>query len=99
VQEIWYVVAGSGEMWRRRGDRSWTVRLQPDVCLTIPLGTVFQFRADPDAQPLRVVAVTMPPWPTGSRSEARTEEGAWPPTGPGPVRKVDDLGGDLNLRR
>jgi len=81
VQEIWYVIAGSGEMWRRQGDRSWTVRLLPDVCLTIPLGTVFQFRADPGAQPLRVVAVTMPPWPVDSRTEARIEEGAWPPSG------------------
>lgn len=80
VQEIWYVVAGRGEMWRRQGDRAWTVRLRPGVCLTIPLGTVFQFRADPGAQPLRIVAVTMPPWPEDSRSEARVEPGLWSPS-------------------
>lgn len=81
VQEIWYVIAGSGEMWRRHGDRSWTVRLHPGICLTIPLGTTFQFRADRGDQPLQVVAATMPPWPTDSRSEARIEEGAWQSSG------------------
>jgi len=80
VQEIWYIIAGTGEMWRRHGERSWTVPLRPDVCVTIPLGTIFQFRADPGAQPLQAVAVTMPPWPTDSRSEAHIEEGAWPPS-------------------
>ncbi len=80
VQEIWYVVAGAGEMWRRQGGRERTVALRPGVCLTIPFGTAFQFRSAESGEPLRVVAVTMPPWPTDSEDEARFERGPWRPT-------------------
>ena len=45
VEEIWYVLGGRGEMWRRQGDRESVVALEPGVCLTIPLGTHFQFRS------------------------------------------------------
>jgi mannose-6-phosphate isomerase-like protein (cupin superfamily) len=78
VQEIWYVVAGAGEMWRRQEGRESVVALRPGVCLTIPLGTTFQFRSSEGAQPLEVVAVTMPPWPAGG-DEARPEDGPWRP--------------------
>src|SRR5215470_9588837 len=61
VQEIWYVVAGGGQMWRRAGTAEKVTGLAPGMCVTIPLGTSFQFRAG-DAG-LRVVAVTVPPWP------------------------------------
>jgi mannose-6-phosphate isomerase-like protein (cupin superfamily) len=50
------------------------------VCLTIPLGTTFQFRADEGGEPLEVVAVTVPSWPEASTTEARVEDGPWPPT-------------------
>lgn len=75
VQEIWYVVAGSGEMWRRHAGGEFTVELEPGVCLTIPLGTTFQFRAS--AAGLEAVAVTMPPWPVDSPDEARVEAPHW----------------------
>ena len=74
VQEIWYVVAGRGRMWRDDGSVESVVELVPDVCLTIPLGTSFQFRAG--AGGLRVVAVTVPPWP-GDPAEAHPERGPW----------------------
>ncbi|MEV0638087.1 hypothetical protein AB0I77_24720 [Streptomyces sp. NPDC050619] len=45
VQEIWYVVSGDGDMWRSLDGHEQTVVLEPGVCLTIPLGTSFQFRA------------------------------------------------------
>jgi mannose-6-phosphate isomerase-like protein (cupin superfamily) len=77
VQEIWFVVTGTGEMWRRRDGREWTVALRPGLCLTIPLGTAFQFRAAAGGGPLEVVAATMPPWPVGSAGEARLECGPW----------------------
>jgi mannose-6-phosphate isomerase-like protein (cupin superfamily) len=48
VEEIWFVVAGRGEMWRKLGDVEETVALEPGICLTIPLGTHFQFRAAAD---------------------------------------------------
>jgi len=80
VQEIWYIIGGAGQMWRRQeGHEPTTVSLRPGICLTIPLGTVFQFRADSPGEPLRVVAVTMPPWPAGSEEEARPEQGCWAP--------------------
>ena len=74
VEEIWYVVAGRGEMWRRLGAVEETVVLEPGVCLTIPLGTHFQFRAAPD-QAVAAIAVTMPPWP--GVGEAVPVRGPW----------------------
>ncbi|WP_431922565.1 cupin domain-containing protein [Amycolatopsis tucumanensis] len=74
VEEIWYVVGGSGRMWRRQGTREEVTELAPGVCLTIPLGTAFQFRAGADG--LTVVAVTTPPWPE-SDAEAAPASGPW----------------------
>jgi mannose-6-phosphate isomerase-like protein (cupin superfamily) len=62
VDEIWYVVSGQGEMWRRQADQEQTVPLEPGTCLSIPAGTHFQFRATEEG-PLTAVAVTIPPWP------------------------------------
>ena len=79
VEEIWYVLRGRGEMWRRQGSREEVARLEPGLCLTVPLGTHFQFRAD-GGEPLAVLGVTMPPWP--GAGEAVAVEGRWPPTLP-----------------
>ena len=77
VEEIWYVQEGRGEMWRRQGAREEVVALEPGVCLTIPQGTHFQFKAL-DGGALRVLAITMPPWP--GADEAIVVTGPWPPT-------------------
>jgi mannose-6-phosphate isomerase-like protein (cupin superfamily) len=74
VGEIWYVTGGRGEMWRRQGDREEIVALAPGVCLTIPLGTHFQFR-NLGGEALSAVAITMPPWP--GPDEAVAVEGPW----------------------
>lgn len=74
VEEIWYVLGGSGQMWRRQGEREETVDLVPGTCLTIPVGTAFQFRAG-GGGPLSAVAVTMPPWP--GEEEAVFVAGRW----------------------
>jgi mannose-6-phosphate isomerase-like protein (cupin superfamily) len=76
VEELWYVVAGQGRMWRRQGEREETVRLIPGVALSIPVGTAFQFRND-GTGPLEIVLVTMPPWP--GAEEALPAAGPWPP--------------------
>lgn len=76
VDEVWYVLAGRGEMWRSQVGREETVALVPGVCLTIPVGTRFQFRAAAD-QPVSAVAVTLPPWP--GEGEAVFVEGPWAP--------------------
>jgi mannose-6-phosphate isomerase-like protein (cupin superfamily) len=72
VEEIWYVVAGRGEMWRSQNGREEVVALEPGVCLTIPLGTRFQFRS---FERLQALAVTMPPWP--GDGEASIVPGKW----------------------
>ena len=77
VEEIWYFLEGRGEMWRRQGDREEVVAVEPGVCLTIPLGTHFQFRALGD-RPLSALGVTMPPWP--GPDEAVPVEGPWAAT-------------------
>jgi mannose-6-phosphate isomerase-like protein (cupin superfamily) len=82
VEEIWYVVAGSGQMWRRLDDREEIVDLEPGLCLTIPVGTAFQFKSA-GSDPLSVIGVTMPRWP--GEGEAIRSHGPWVPTlAPGP---------------
>jgi len=77
VEEIWYVIAGRGEMWRRQDEREEVVALEAGVCLSIPVGTAFQFRAG--VQGVEAVAVTMPPWP--GEGEAVVVNGPWTPSG------------------
>lgn len=79
VDEIWYILAGQGEMWRRRGERQETVALRPGTCVSIPAGTHFQFRCAGEA-PLAAVGVTMPPWP--GPGEAYDVSGPWPADAP-----------------
>jgi mannose-6-phosphate isomerase-like protein (cupin superfamily) len=74
VEEIWFVVSGRGEMWRRQADREEVVVLEPGTCLTIPAGTHFQFRAS-DTEPVAALGVTMPPWP--GDEEAVAVSGPW----------------------
>ena len=76
VEEIWFVVSGAGQMWRRQGQREEVTELVPGLCLTIPLGTAFQFRAAATS-PLAAVAITMPPWP--GEDEAILIAGPWQP--------------------
>lgn len=76
VDEIWYVIGGRGEMWRKQGDREEVVQMEPGVCVSIPAGTRFQFRCS-GSEPLAAIGVTMPPWP-GS-TEAYAVAGRWPP--------------------
>ena len=74
VEEIWFILSGAGEMWRKQGEREEIVALERGVCLTIPLGTRFQFRAR-GTEPLTAIAVTMPPWP--GDDEAVPVAGTW----------------------
>jgi len=79
IEEIWFFLTGRGEMWRKQNDREEVVAVEPGVCLTIPLGTHFQFRSFGD-EPLAALGVTMPPWP--GEEEAIKVEGKWEPTVP-----------------
>ena len=77
VEEIWFVLSGRGELWRKQAEREEVVVLEPDVCVTLPRETDFQFRAS-SAQSLAIVAVTVPRWP--GNEEAVVVEGPWKAT-------------------
>jgi mannose-6-phosphate isomerase-like protein (cupin superfamily) len=77
VEEVWYVTAGRGQVWRADGDGEEIVDVDPGTGLTIPTGVAFQFRAADDAD-LEIILTTMPPWP-GS-DEAELVEGRWAAT-------------------
>ena len=86
VEEIWYFLGGRGEMWRKLGDVETITPVDAHVCLTIPLGTRFQFRSF-GYEPLTAIAVTMPPWP--GDGEAYPVAGKWQPTvGPGDTSAI-----------
>jgi mannose-6-phosphate isomerase-like protein (cupin superfamily) len=74
VEEIWLFLSGRGEMWRKQGAREEVVVVEAGLCVTIPLGTHFQFRAL-GGEPLCAVGVTMPPWP--GEGEAMFVKGRW----------------------
>ena len=77
VDEIWFVQSGRGHLWRKQGARETVTELHPDICVTIPCGTHFQFRAS-SPEGLAIIAVTMPPWP--GRNEAQFVPGPWLPS-------------------
>ncbi len=77
VDEVWYCLAGQGQVWRQRAGAESVVDIEPGVSLTIECGTHFQFRSTGD-EDLRLVIVTMPPWP--GADEARRVSDRWPPT-------------------
>ncbi len=77
VEEIWFVLEGAGEVWRRDAEGETVLALSPGVSLVIPLGTHFQFRAT-GAVPLAILIATVPPWP--GEDEAVRVPDHWPPS-------------------
>lgn len=82
VEEVWYVVAGAGQVWRCPPAASPTsvapLPVVPGDALAIPIGWAFQFRAAPDA-PLRFICVTVPPWPGMDEAVPLATDGPWRP--------------------
>src|SRR5262245_38718120 len=63
VEEIWYVTAGRGHVWRRPpGGTPGPIEVSAGDTVVIPTGWSFQFSAAPDTE-LRFVCYTTPPWP------------------------------------
>jgi mannose-6-phosphate isomerase-like protein (cupin superfamily) len=77
VEEIWYVLEGEGEVWRRNTASEEVVRVSGGTSLTIPPRTAFQFR-NTGTIPLCLLIATMPPWP--GAQEAGDAVGLWPTT-------------------
>ena len=75
VEEVWYVLQGHGEVWRcpPNADPALyaAVAVKPGDSLVIPPRWRFQFSAS-DAEALRVLCFTVPPWP--GDDEAQTTE-------------------------
>jgi mannose-6-phosphate isomerase-like protein (cupin superfamily) len=71
VEEIWYCLEGQGQIWRQSDEQEGEAELSAGVCVTIPGHTRFQFR-NTGAEPLRIIIVTMPPWP-GEQEWVRVE--------------------------
>ena len=78
VEEVWYVLAGAGAVWRCPPDvdpqDAPAVAVAPGDALVIPTGWAFQFRADAGAD-LRFLCVTMPPWPGMDEAEPAPQPG------------------------
>jgi len=74
VEEIWYILQGDGEIWRSAGGQELITALAPGVCLTLPVGTEFQFRASA-SEAITILSITMPPWPGAEEAEPVT--GRW----------------------
>jgi mannose-6-phosphate isomerase-like protein (cupin superfamily) len=75
VEEIWYILEGLGQMWRKQDNSEGTIiDLRAGMSLTIPPDTSFQFHNTGRA-PLAAIGVTMPPCP--GPDEAVPVEGLW----------------------
>ena len=74
VEELWFVLCGSAEMWRADSDGEAITCLGAGTSLSIPVGTRFQFRSL-GPEPFAAVGVTMPPWP--GADEAVFVSGPW----------------------
>ena len=77
VDELWYFIAGRGQMWLRCGDHESIIDVVPGTSIAIPVGTAFQF-CSRSADTLQAVGVTMPPWP--GHDEAVVVNGPWSAT-------------------
>ena len=86
IEEIWFFLSGRGEMWRKLGRRGNIVPIETGVCITIPVGTHFQFRSF-GYEPLAAIGVTMPPWP--GLDESYEVKGKWKPTAKSKRKKLN----------
>lgn len=75
VEEIWYVTAGRGRVWRHApGAEPTVVDVAPGSVLIIPTGAGFQFQAGEEAD-LRLLCYTSPPWPGAEEAVLLPEGG------------------------
>jgi mannose-6-phosphate isomerase-like protein (cupin superfamily) len=83
VEECWYVLAGTGEVWRCPPGPDAMVcpptRVSASDLLVIPSGWRFQFRACPESE-LRLLCFTSPPWPGPDEAVAADAGGLGRPT-------------------
>ena len=84
VEEVWYILEGSGQVWRcppgiEEPSLVAAVSVEPGDALVIPTGWMFQFSAS-ESDALRFLCVTMPPWPGNDEAQPARVQGLGPPT-------------------
>ena len=84
VEEIWYILQGSGHVWRcpplvAEPSLVSPLPVEPGDALVIPAGWMFQFSAD-ESGDLRFLCVTMPPWPGNDEAQPAGAGGLGSPT-------------------
>ena len=83
VEEIWYVLEGTGRVWRcppdSRPDDVLPVHVSPGDALVIPARWRFQFSASANGE-LRFLCFTSPPWPGEDEAQPAEAGGLGPPT-------------------
>jgi mannose-6-phosphate isomerase-like protein (cupin superfamily) len=81
VEEIWYFLAGIGQLWMRSPDGATvkTQRIAPGATVTIRAGWDFQFSADAGGA-LRFLCFTSPPWPGEDEAVPVADGGLGRPT-------------------
>ena len=83
VEELWYILAGEGLVWRCPPEQpvtgGFTKRIRPGDALLIPTAWRFQFQAE-NAGPLRFLCFDAPPWPGTEEAELAETGGLTPST-------------------
>ena len=84
VEELWYILQGSGRVWRcspgvAEPSQVAPLSVAPGDAMVIPTGWMFQFAAD-DVGDLRFLCVTMPPWPGDDEAQPAGIGGLGKPT-------------------
>ena len=84
VEEVWYLLQGSGQVWRCPPGVAEPSLVPPlpveqGDALVIPTGWRFQFSAD-ESSDLRFLCVTMPPWPGDQEAQPAYTGALGPPT-------------------
>jgi len=84
VEEVWYILEGTGKVWRCPPAANEPSLVPPlpvarGDALVIPAGWMFQFSAD-ESGDLRFLCVTMPPWPGNDEAQPAGAGGLGSPT-------------------
>ena len=74
VEELWYFISGSGQVWRDGLCKNEPIDVNSGTSIVIPVHTPFQFR-NTDTEPLIFLITTIPSWP--GEDEALPERGFW----------------------
>jgi mannose-6-phosphate isomerase-like protein (cupin superfamily) len=84
VEEVWYILQGSGQVWRcppgvAEPSLVPALPVKPGDALVIPTGWLFQFSAD-ESGTLHFLCFTMPPWPGDDEAQPAGAGGLGQPT-------------------